>query len=274
MKKFLVFLFFLLVLGGTGFYLGWAQFKVPPGSYGVMRSKTHGIDQDLIREGEFRWVWYKLIPTNVEIHSFSPSLVNHSIRSSGSLPSGRIYAALLELDVDFSWEISGDFSFSVRPEALTGLILQENINNQEDLKRLEDEYERRLEAFILRRIQTLSQDERAMEALLFAAGIPELNREIEAAFPELERINCRIQVVRFPDYGLYRSVRELYNEYLVHQQRILETDLARRTAESQMETRLRMDELEKYGELLSRYPILLDFLALERDLSMQVSTGE
>ena len=274
MKKFLIFLLFLLILGGAGFFLGWSQFNVPPGSYGVMRSKTHGTDEELIREGEFRWVWYKLIPTNVEINTFSPSLVNHSIRSSGSLPSGRIYAALAGLDADFSWEISGDFSFSVRPEALPRLVFQGNLHTQEDLERLEGDYARRVEAFILRRLEILSQDQRSMEALFFAASVPELNREIEAAFPELGRVNCRIQTVRFPDYELYTSVRSLYDEYPAHQRMVLEADLIRRTAESQMETRLILDELEKYGELLSRYPILLEFLALERGLLPSIFTGE
>ena len=274
MKKFLIFILFLLILGGTAFFLGWAQFDVPLGSYGVMRSKSHGIDHELIREGEIRWVWYKLIPTNVEISIFSPRLINHSIRSRGTLPSGDVYAALVELDTDFSWEISGDFSFSVKPEALTNLVFQENINIQEDLERLENDYTRRVEAFILRRLDVLSRDESAMEALTFMVSVPELNREIEAAFPELEKINLRIQTLRMPDYELYRAVRSLYNEYLAHQYNVLENELIRRTAESQMETRIRLDELERYGEVLSRYPILLQFLALERGLDPSRSIYE
>ncbi|MCL2234031.1 MAG: hypothetical protein FWB99_13265, partial [Treponema sp.] len=127
MKKFLLFLLFLTGIGGAGFFFGWAQLTVPPGSYGVLRSKTHGLDTQVIREGEFRWLWYKLIPTNVTVSTYTLGPVTRSIRSSGSLASGQVYAALAGVDADFSWEISGEISFSIRPEALPELTLRENL---------------------------------------------------------------------------------------------------------------------------------------------------
>ena len=72
MKKFLITFFILLILAGVFFFLVWVQFSVPVGSYGVIASKTHGVDPQLVKSGEFRWVWYKLIPTNVKIAVFSP----------------------------------------------------------------------------------------------------------------------------------------------------------------------------------------------------------
>jgi len=277
MKKFLVFLLFLLILGGAGFFLGWAQFNVPLGSYGVMRSKMFGTEPELIREGELRWVWYKLIPKNVEILVFSPRLMNHSVRNSGSLPSGKIYASLAGLEkdfsVDFSWEITGDFSFAIKPDALPSLVVRENITTQQDLEALEDDYARRIESLVLRRLASYGEDPAKMETLLFASFLPELNREIEAAYPDLEKVNCRVQAVRFPDFELYRSVRGLYDEYLARQRKVLEGDVTR-NAENNMGTRLRLDELEKYGEILTRYPILLQFLAMERGLSPSIFPGE
>jgi hypothetical protein len=273
MKKFLIFLLFLLIIGGTGFYFGWAQFKVPLGSYGVMRSKTHGTDPQVFREGEFRWLWYMLIPTNAEMLTFSPKQVSRSIRNSGSLPSGRLYASIAELDTDFSWEISGDFSFSVKGDALPSLVLRENISNEQDLAMLEDNYARQTESLLLRRLASYGENENRMEAILFASFLPELSREIESSFPELENVNCRIQALRFPDYGLYRSLKGVYDEYLAHQRKILEED-ALVNAESRVGTRLRMDELQQYGEILSRYPVLLQFLAMEKGLPSSVSFGE
>ena len=265
MKKFIITLLILLILGGVVFFFGWAQFTVPPGLYGVVSSKTHGIDPVLVQSGEFRWIWYKLIPTNTEILKFSLTPKNRSIRSSGSLPSGAIYSSLAGLNADFSWEISGDFSFSIRPDSLPSLILNENIADQEDLNKLEDEYCRRIEALVLKYLTVYGEDENKMGTLLLSASNPELVREIEEAFPGLEKVDCRIQAVRFPDYALYQSVRSLYHDYLAHQQRILEEDITH-DAEARIMTRLRMDELEKYGEILSRYPVLLEYLALEKGL--------
>ena len=273
MKKFLIFLLFLLILGGAGFFLGWAQFKVPLGSYGVMRSKTHGTEKELVKEGEFRWIWYKLIPSNVEICVFTPRLVNHTLRSSGTLPSGKVYAALAGLTEDFNWEISGDFSFSVKPEALPTLVIVENLVSQEGLEALEADYARRIEGLILRRLEVFAQDEEKMESVLFAASIPEINREIEAAYPQLEKVNCRIQAARFPDFMLYKSVRALYDEYMAHQHGVLRGDITT-SAETRMGSRLRLDEFEKIGEILTRYPILLQYLAMEKDINESIFTDE
>ncbi|MDR2178508.1 MAG: hypothetical protein LBP20_10790, partial [Treponema sp.] len=102
MKKFFCFLL-IIIAAGTVFFLGWAQLTVPPGSYGVMRSKTHGVDPRLIREGEFRWVWYKLIPTNVGITIFTPRHVERSICLAGTLPLGDAYGSMVGLDTDFSY---------------------------------------------------------------------------------------------------------------------------------------------------------------------------
>ena len=270
MKKFLVFLLFLLILAGAVFFLGWAQLKVPHGSYGVIRSKTHGIDSQIVREGEFRWLWYKLIPTNVEISVFTPKTVTRNINSSGVLPSGNVYAALAGINEvttginpDFSWEITGEITFSVKPEAFPALCANENIISNDDLRTLENNYARRMESMVLGRLIYLGEDEKRMESILLAGVLAEINREIETAFPELEKISCTLKAVRFPDYGLYKSVKELHNEYLSYQRQYLQNNVTR-NADSVISTRLRFDELEKYGEILTRYPILMQFLALEK----------
>ncbi|MDR0313052.1 MAG: hypothetical protein LBI14_05600 [Treponema sp.] len=263
MKKFLVFLLFLLIIGGVGFFFGWVQLDVPPGSYGVMRSKTHGTDANIIKEGDFRWCWYKLIPTNVQIKVFSVSQVQHTVNSSGLLPSGKVYAAFAGINNDFQWEVTGDFSFSVKAEALPDLTQTYNLNDQDDLIKLEEDFARRLEIFIINRLITFGEDQKEMEAILLYNSYDELISEIEAAFPELENISCYIQAVQIPDYGLYAVLKSVYNEYLAFQNSVLEED-AVRYAGARVEVRLKLDELERYGEILTRYPILLQYLALEK----------
>jgi hypothetical protein len=264
MKKFLIFLVVLILLGGTGFFLGWTQLTVPPGAYGVMRSKFYGIDPEVIRDGEFRWIWYKLIPTNVDIKTYTLKQVNRSVRGSGSLPSGDVYAALAGIDADFSWEISGDFSFSFRASGLPGLVERENLSGQDDLDALEQRYAGRVEAFIADRMRGIAADE-TKAAALPAASYPELESAVAEAFPEIEQFNCRFRTIRYPDYTLYRSVRTLYNEYISRQEAVLGADLTG-NAESRIASRFRFDELARYGELLTKYPVLLEYLALEKDL--------
>jgi hypothetical protein len=122
-------------------------------------------------------------------------------------------------------------------------------------------------------LENYALDDKKMDELLFASSLPELNREIEATFPELDRVNCIIRAARYPDYTLYRSVRGLYDEYIVRQHMVLRPNVIS-NAEDNMGSRLRIDELEKYGEILTRYPILLQFLALEKGFNLQMPSGE
>ena len=268
MKKFIFILLFLLAAGGAGFFFGWTQLKVPPGAYGVIRSKTHGLEPKVIREGEFRWLWYKLLPTNVNISVYTLGTVKHSIRSSGSLRSGGTYASLAGIEADFSWEIRGDLSFSINPVNLPEFTARENITSDEELRRAEERLAERIGSLALQRIigYIENDEENKIESLLIGASVPELDNEIYRAFPEIENLSCTIQVVRYPDFTLYKTLKILYEEYLGRQSAILRPDITRE-AESRIDGRIRLDELAKYGELLTKYPILLQYLALEKGLA-------
>ena len=267
MKKFIFFLLFLIAAGGTGFFFGWTKLSIPPGSYGVMRSKTHGLETQVIRDGEIRWLWYKLIPKNVTISVYSIDQVKHPVRSSGSLKSGNVYASLAGIEADFSWNINGELIFNINPEFLPEFTARENINNDADLRRAEERLADRIGSMALQRIVTYieNEDEGKIEPLFIGAPVPELETEIYRAFPEIENLSCTIQVSQYPDFALYRSVKTLYQEYMARQTALLRPDIARE-AENRLESRMRMDDLTKYGELLTRFPILLQYLALEKGL--------
>ena len=267
MKKFLFFLFFLIALGGTVFFMGWTQLTIPPGSYGVMRSKTHGLDEKIIKDGEFRWLWYKAIPTNAKISVFTLDKVNRSINSTGSLNSGQVYAALAGLEVDFSWEIVGDFSFNLKPEVLPAFTARGNITDNSSLRKAEETLALRIENNILEILRRFvnSENEQKVESLLISGSVLELNSEIEANFPEIENFSCYIRTVKYPDFALYLSLKDLHREYLERQKVVLAVDVIKE-AEKRMDTRIRLDELSQYGELLTEFPVLLEYLALEKGL--------
>ena len=267
MKKFLFVFIFFLALGTAVFFLGWAQLTVPPGSYGVMRSKTHGLESQVIRDGEFRWIWYKAIPTNARVSVFNITPFRRPIKISGSLPSGQVYADLAGIQADFSWELSGELSFRIRPEFLPELSVKESIQNNDDLRILEENFAQRIENLLLQRVRVLFEDadEEKMTSLIFSGNLPELDREIQSFFPEIDNLITTIRVVRFPDFALYQALKSLYQEYL-YQQNVALRQAVLNEAERRIETRLRLDELTRMGELLTRFPILLQYLALESQL--------
>ena len=262
MRKFLVCFFIFIILGGTGFYFGWAQMRVPPDSFGVIRSKTHGIDENLIRPGEFRWIWYKLIPTNTKTVVFRLDMVSHDFLARNNLPSGSMYSAFAGIGEDFSWEISASFSFNLKPEAIIPLVSTHNIGTQEDLAQFEQELAGQIESFILRRMDFTEEFESQLEPLFRQGESPALERDILVQFPFIQNFSLHIKSAQIPDFSLYRQMRDLYNEYIALQKEhfyIVLSDNARNRAE----TRARIDELELYGDLITRFPLLLDYMVME-----------
>jgi hypothetical protein len=265
MKKFCITLCVLAVLGGAVFFAGWAQLNVPPGAYGVVRSKTHGVDTRLIRSGEFRWLWYKLIPTNVEIAVFRLEPARHSFGVKNTLPSGDTYAAFAGSSADFSWEISASLSFSVNPDSLAALVAGNTIDGQDALDAWEQNIAGQIGALVLRRLGSGETDPRQLEEILKTGSSAELDREIQGRFPGIRDFSCVFSAARFPDFALYNQIRLLYEDFIARQREYLSGGLDRQ-AENRIDGRMRFDELEHYGALLAKYPVLLDYLALERGI--------
>jgi len=267
MKKFFITLLILLALGGAGFFFGWVQFSVPPGLFGVIHSKTHGIDQQLVKSGEFRWVWYKLLPTNVKIAVFNLDHVKFPVKFKNDLPSGDTYSNFVGLtSANFSWNIDGEIAFKLKPDSLIDLSKNYNLMNQDDLDAYLKNIAKDIELIILHTISTIGADSERLERLL--SGNPDtlMEQEIKKKHQEITDFTLSIQNAKFPDFILYKQIRLLYEEFLIKQREYISSSFGTR-AENHIESQLRFEELERYGDLLTKYPILLDYIALEHSIS-------
>lgn len=261
-KSTLFFLSGILILGGVVFFIGWVQFAVPPGAYGVMRSKTGGVDAVTLRNGEFRWAWERLLPTNAVVITFVPKTVEKNLEVSGTLPSADLYAELIGAAGDFSYEIQGTFSFSVKGDALPRMAANMNILDQDALDAWQRVAAEDMAAFAVRRLRAYAEDSADAELLLGPSVHPRLLADMERAFPEVTLHSFSLRRIRFPDLALYGAAKALYQEYLAGQ-RVLWTTEAAEAGEKNVALRKRLDELSRYGELLTKYPALLDYLAIE-----------
>jgi hypothetical protein len=265
MKKFIITLLILVILGGVAFFFGWAQFTVPPGQYGVIISKTHGIDSQIVRSGEFRWVWYKLIPTNVKIAVFNLEHMKHPINFNSILPSGETYASFVGVTrADFSWSYKGEIAFSLKPEMLVEITKKQNLKDQENLDEYMQRMARDIEFIVLRTLG--DTDNIRIEQIMSGKNDAVLEQEVRDRFPEIRDFSLAVLSVKLPDFTLYRQIRLLYEEYLASQRQAI-SSIFSRMAESHIETQLRFEELERYGDLLTRFPILLNFLELENEIN-------
>ncbi|MDR3115775.1 MAG: hypothetical protein LBU25_09685 [Treponema sp.] len=263
MRKFGVIGIILSIISGTAFFFGWVQLMVPPEAYGVLRSKTHGVDPRIIRAGEFRWVWYALIPTNTDIQVFTLDPVSRSLSLQDALPSGKEYAAFAGVTMDFTYKLGITFSFTLKPDSLVTLIDTQHILDQAGLDAFETDLAAQIETFILQRLRIYTMDLAKLEEMLSSGSIAALDADIQRVFPDTENLVCSIKTRDFPDLSLYQQFRILYTGYLTKQQEYVQSEQALQP-ETRMLTQIRFDDLIRYGELLTKYPILLQFLELEQ----------
>jgi hypothetical protein len=254
MKKFAVLLIILILLGGAGFFVGWAGLAVPVGSVGVLRSKTHGVDPAVIKEGEFRWVWYRLIPTNTRIIPFVLKPKTGSLEISGELPQGDTYKRYVR-DAHFAWQLGLTYMFSIKADNLPVLVRDKGIENAEEL----EEYEAEIASEIEDRAQSLAVTQELFENL----SSPALENEIRAAFPEIDFLDFRWKALTVPDFALYEAGKDLYDQFLEQQKALLQPTAVGEAARN-IANQFRFDELERYGELFSKYPSLLEYIQLEK----------
>jgi len=261
MKKFFITILILLIIAGAAVFFGWAQSGIPPDSCGVIRSKTHGLYPYLVQPGEFRWIWYKLIPTNTETIVLRLVPVNHEFISENTLPSGKMYSVFAGIEGDFSWKINATISFNIDPDAIIPLFSANTISSQEDLTRYERDLTGQIQSFILRYIEQ-EENTAQIELLLKKGENSWFENEILNQFPSLQNFSLTVISANSPDFFLYRQTKGLFESYIAAQKAYVTVDIQER-AKNRMDSMFRFDELEQYGALLSKYPILLEYLSME-----------
>jgi len=264
MKK-VITLILLLAAGGVVFFFGWAQYQVPVGSYGVLRSKTHGTHDEVIREGKFSWFWYKLIPNNVTIAVFSINENTVSVNFSGILPSGDTYSTLAGLKTDFSYNFSVSCTYRLKPESLPALSDKENLLSQTELDAYLSRLSKDIENYVAALFWTYGENEKLLKEAQETGTIKSFESTLGLHYPDIEILTCTVKTIRFPDFILYNEVRELYRDYLTAQRIDLRNTVGRMASEN-IQNRRRIDELAGYGELLTKYPVLIQYLALEKGI--------
>ena len=220
-----------------------------------------------MRSGEFRWVWYKLIHTNVHIAVFNPEHKKFPIDFQSSLPSGDTYTSFAGItNVDFSWNLQGEFVFGINPEMLVTLTEHYNLSGQEDLDRYLQNMSMDIELLIMRTLSSAETDSERLEQIMSGYPDAEMEQEISSRFPEIHDFSLIIHSAKYPNFLLYRQLRTLYEEFLASQRDFVSASFGM-LAENQIQTQLRFSELERYGDLLTRFPVLLEFMRMESQIN-------
>jgi hypothetical protein len=262
MKKFVISLIILIIVGGVAFYFGWIQFRIPEGSYAVVFTKTNGYESRAIPAGEFAWRWEALIPTNLKLHVYSDTPYTTSISSRGSLPSASIYRQELDEAPSFEYSLRVRVAYRFAADRLPELLQDEAITPEG----LNEWYAGREEAMQQQILGIVSEN---LDAIAESQGVAsvaaELSRRIEESlqglFPFLEVTSVVPQEITLPDLRLYRRARDLYFARLDAREQATAT-VGVDAASRQIEQESRVARLERYGSVLAQYPSLLEYFDL------------
>ncbi len=255
MKKFLITLLILIIAGGVVFYFGWVQIQIPPEGYAVFFSKTHGYDENIILPGEFVWKWQRLIPTNVTLHVFSPEIQETTVSVKGELASGSFYAQYLQGSPDFSWEVEIYLRYTLKPESLPRLVRDEHVTSDS----LQDYYKtlhKKVEGYIYPQVHE------SLTNTNFADLEENLTVSLSQSFPTIEFIDVYVVQAALPDMKLYEEGKNYYLEMVDLENKLKQAETEKTTVED-LKKNLSLNVLREYGEILSDYPVLMEYLELK-----------
>ena len=214
MKKFLACVLILAVFSGIIFYTGWTQFRVKPDTIGIVVSKTSGVDDKPVLNGEFAWHWQFLLPGNATVKSFQIKPVSIQKTVNGTLPSGEAYASIYGAQGLFDYSFTFEILLTVSPEAVVELMKLNKITDDKDLT----EYLEGAAATFAQKAANyiLSRAEASTSFKTESLRRDEILRGIQIYkdFPEIDVSVFAIQSSKLPDFNMYRKISSLQPEEL------------------------------------------------------------
>lgn len=253
----------LLFLGaaGTLFWFGWVQFDLPQNTYAVMFSKTSGYDSSVLIPGRFTWKWQRILPTNSKLIKFTVETQSVNLDFQGSLPSGDLYETLLPEKPDFSYHLSFLLSYRLKEEMLPQLLENGDIDNN-NLKGFYSVAESKLINTLKKETDDFFMQNLSIDKSSYGELEKALLDEISRRFNYLEIRSFSIKYINYPDLELYNNAKDLFSQVL-ERRKATEIATEQWAIESKVNLDTKIDILKKYGELLTQYPILVDYFALD-----------
>ena len=249
MKKFIFWLIFLILIAGTVFYFGWV--RVPENNIALGFSTLTGYDSSLMESGKINWRWQKLIPKTYSLKMYELNTINTDIEVSQMLPSGDLYASVMNGTPDFSLRAELTVSYKVKEDSLYKMITEGQIGENGLAQFYAD-----TEAQIKNLASNLLTSQQDIGTSLKTA--------IQNQIPDIELLQLDTVSMNIPDMELYNTAKERYMEMQSQKLEIIaEQNKENATYTSEIDRRIEL--LKKYGELLTQYPILIEYFKAKNE---------
>ena len=261
-KKLIISVIFLLIAGGLAFYFGLLSRKVPDDSIGIVFTKTGGWNKKPVYPGKIYWHPGALLPTNVTLYTVADKTYTRTVEASGELPNSGAYKEYLDQNADFSWKITASMTVKYDADDLPGLFSETGLRGSGTDGRINEMFSD-LNGMLNSIYSELFADQ---QGIINRPGIDEIAALIRktavSRYPFIVITGLSVTEASFPDFELYNRTRDHYLAILKNQTDKLITDI-NISAEEKSEQTIKMEILKRYGELFAKYPVLIDFLAID-----------
>jgi hypothetical protein len=260
-------------------FAGWVQLAMPPDTYGVIFTKSRGFEDMLVMPQGFLWRWERLIPGAFTLYRFSLQNQSADLSAEGMLPSGEVYASISPEKPDFSFEVRLSVLYRLRAETLPRLAAKDGLRPEglsQYYATIDDAMNAKAASILLS--DTSLGDAASLDIASVSALI---QKDMSAAFPDIDFVSLAANVVKIPDLVLYGRLRETYLRITEARESSL-ADSASRQAAQELEQKAAdqkqartLSLLQQYGELLDKHPSLIKllFLAGSKGFSAQDLTN-
>lgn len=245
-------------------YLGWEQRELDESSYGVVYTKTSGWKTDVYTTDTFAWSFEKVIPENYNMHIFTIKSNSFGYTHNEELPSAELYANFSSIkSSDFNYQYTLTASYSFNPQYLVSMTEDGSItaeNFQKWLDTRTEEIQNILRSYIRERVIN--------SELITLEGA--CHTYISEQYPYLSFSNISINLHK-PDMVLYNRARNRYLQNMEIETNAEEEYLLERLRQQNSEN-LKLDLLRKYGEVFTEYPIMIEYLKIDREMLLDRAT--
>ncbi|MDA3947776.1 MAG: hypothetical protein PF508_00995 [Spirochaeta sp.] len=261
MKKLFVSLIILLIAGAVVFGFGYVPIRLEPGTQALMFSRTSGWDSETLRPGAFAWRWQLLVPKNVTLYHFPMETRTLTVSNSTALPSADLYRDYLEGTPSFEQRVELRIRYRLSDTGITELA--PSGLRPEGLDGWYDDFDDRISSVVLDTVSaTLDRMvNEGFEGSLTDAVLDPVEARIEERFPEITLQTVVPEEIALPDLELYALARETYRAVQEQRENILREFTAATTSDEARRDQ-RLETLARYGEILDRHPVLLEYLEI------------
>ncbi len=268
-KNVVLLIIFLLLSAGI-FYLGWIQIHLDENTYAVAFTKSAGYGERVYKPGTFSWSIQRIIPGNFKLIKVKILPRSFSFSKNGELPSGNVYGKFMTGEPDFSYALSFSVSYLLKEESLPGLF-RENLINPESMEQfygvIEDKLTSLIQTAVLKKLNESSKsDYKDLLLIDFTDSAAALMQE---NLPYISVKDLTVTNLDFPDIALYKKAKENYFSYLSSRASI-DAEVKQKAAEDEIREASKIELLKKYGDLLKKYPELVQVLSADSSLRSNV----